>query len=98
MSDLPVPDGERLDHPPGPRPHDPVRERRGVIAKRTKLAMRLGYMCLLAATIALIVALATDLSPVALSVATWSLFAGTVLLGPSIILSYMVRAAEREDL
>ena len=61
---------------------DPVRVKRAMVAKWTLLANRVGYLF------------------VALAMATLVLISfgiGCVLLAPSIILGYAVKAAERDD-
>lgn len=78
-------------------PVDPVRERRAQVAKYTLLANRVGYL-LYAGTIACFVfAFALGFNSTMVGVMTFGLIAGSILLAPSIVLGYAVKAAERED-
>lgn len=78
-------------------PVDPVRERRAQVAKYTLLANRIGYL-LYAATIACFVfAFALGFNSTMVGIMTFGLVAGSILLAPSIVLGYAVKAAERED-
>ena len=78
-------------------PVDPVRERRAQVAKYTLLANRVGYL-LYAATIACFVfAFALGFNSTMVGIMTFGLVAGSILLAPSIVLGYAVKAAERED-
>lgn len=78
-------------------PDDPVLARRAAIAKWTLLANRVGYL-LLALSMALFVlafAFGFTASMAAAIVAT--LVVAFVLLAPSIVLGYAVKAADRAD-
>ncbi len=76
---------------------DPVRIRRAQVAKYTLLANRVGYL-LYAATIACFVfAFALGFNSTMVGIMTFGLVAGSILLAPSIVLGYAVKAAERED-
>ena len=78
-------------------PDDPVRQRRAQVAKYTLLANRVGYL-LYAATIACFVfAFALGFNSTMVGIMTFGLVAGSILLAPSIVLGYAVKAAERED-
>jgi hypothetical protein len=76
---------------------DPVRARRAQVARAVKAAKRVGYLLLLAAIVAVVVGLATDLTGTITAIAAACLVAGAVLLAPAIVLGYAVNAAERED-
>ena len=77
---------------------DPVRRRRAQVARWTLLANRVGYVLLAIAVALFFVALMIGFSaPMATLVAT-TLVAACVLLAPSIVLGYAVKAAERDDL
>lgn len=77
--------------------HDAVRASRARIARYTLLANRIGYL-LYAVCIALFVmAFALGFSGPIVTLITVTLIGGSVLLAPSIVLGYAVKAAERED-
>lgn len=77
--------------------HDPVRERRQRIAAWTLLANRVGYLLLAFAVAAFVIAFVIGFSPTMATVVVIPMIASFVLLAPSIILGYAVKAAERED-
>jgi hypothetical protein len=79
------------------QPVDPVRARRAVIAKWTQLANRVGYLFVLIAMGIFFVALTTDFSSVMATLVIVAFVIGCVLLAPSIILGYAVKAADRDD-
>ena len=77
--------------------HDSVRQTRARIARYTLLANRIGYL-LYAVCIALFVmAFALGFSGPIVTLITVTLILGSILLAPSIVLGYAVKAAERED-
>jgi hypothetical protein len=76
---------------------DPVRRRRAAIAAWTKRGTRLGYLAFAAASVAVAWGLLDDFTPTMGRLATIGLVAGCVLLAPSIVVSYMVKAAEKHD-
>jgi len=79
-------------------PVDPVRARRAQVAKYSLLANRIGYL-LYAGTIAcFVLAFAVGFNSAMVTLMTIGLVGGSVLLAPSIVLGYAVKAAEREDL
>ena len=77
--------------------HDPVRARRAQVAKWTLLANRVGYLFMALAVAAFVMAFAFGFKGVIVTVVTANLIIGSVLLAPSIVLGYAVKAAERED-
>ena len=84
-----------------PRPFnhtDHVRQRRAVVAKWTLLANRVGYLVLALAVAIFIIAFAVGFSSVLATTVVVCLVISFVLLAPSIVLGYAVKAAEREDL
>jgi hypothetical protein len=86
--------------PARPEPHhgiDPVRARRERVARWTRLANRVGYLCFAVSVVGFVVALATSFSSTMAAVVVAGLIVGTVLLAPAIVLGYAVKAAERED-
>lgn len=77
--------------------HDSVRVNRARISRYALLANRIGYL-LYALCIALFVmAFALGFSGPIVTLITVSLIAGSILLAPSIVLGYAVKAAERDD-
>ena len=79
---------------PGP---DPVLARRARAARLAELGQRAGYLCYLVAIVAFFVGLATSYSTALIATVVSGLAVGSILLLPSIILGYAVKAAERED-
>jgi hypothetical protein len=76
---------------------DPVRARRAQIARWTKLANRAGYLLLGVAVVLFFVALATGFTSTMAGLVIAALVAACVLLAPSIVLGYAIKAAERDD-
>jgi hypothetical protein len=82
-----------------PVPHpDPVRARRAQVAKWTLIANRIGYLALALAVALFLIAFAFGFTPVMASLVVAALVVSGLLLAPSIVLGYAVKAAEREDL
>jgi hypothetical protein len=80
-----------------PAPLDPVRVRRAQVAKWVLLANRVGYLCWGVAMAVFIVGFAVGFHAGVAAVVIATLIAGCVLLAPSIILGYAVKAAEKDD-
>lgn len=78
-------------------PHDPVRTRRRQVQRWTLLANRIGYLLLALSMAVFVMAFALGFTPAMVTVVTATLIAGCILLAPSIVLGYAVKAAERED-
>lgn len=76
---------------------DPVRERRARVARWVAVGMRTGYALLLLAIVAFVIGAVGRFTPLLTQVVTWSMAGCTLTLAPSIVFSYAVRAAERED-
>lgn len=76
---------------------DPVLARRATIKKWTLLANRVGYLFVALAMALFFIAFALGFSAVMASLVIISFVIGCVLLAPSIIVGYAVKAAERED-
>lgn len=76
---------------------DPVRRRRAQVAKWTLLANRVGWLLMALAMALFVMAFAFGFAGPIVTAVTVSLLAGCVLLAPSIVLGYAVKAAERED-
>ena len=75
---------------------DPVRARRAQVAKWTLLANRVGYIFFAIAITAFVMAFALGFKGPIVTLVTVSMLIGSVLLAPSIVLGYAVKAAERE--
>jgi len=80
-----------------PRPTDPVRARREQVARWTLLANRIGYLVLALAVALFVLAFLFGFTPTMAGLIIASLVVSFVLLAPSIVLGYAVKAAERED-
>ena len=80
------------------RQFDPVRARRAQIARWTLLANRVGYLVLALAVALFVIAFVLGFSSTMATLVVASMIASFVLLVPSIILGYAVKAAERDDL
>jgi hypothetical protein len=76
---------------------DPVRARREQVAKWTLLANRIGYLLYALCIVGFVMAFAFGFKGIIVGFITGSLIAGSILLAPSIVLGYAVKAAERED-
>lgn len=76
---------------------DPVRLRRAQIGRAVALAKRVGYSLWLVAVVVFVVGAATRFRPAMVTVVIGCLAVGSVLLAPSIVISYGIRAADRED-
>ncbi len=83
--------------PPSPQPADPVRARRAQVAKWTLLANRVGYLLFALAIAVFVIAFAVGFNGAMVTIMTVSLVVGSLLLAPSIVLGYAVKAAERDD-
>jgi len=76
---------------------DPVRAKRAQVAKWTLLANRIGYLFYALAISAFVMAFVIGFKGPLVTLVTVSLVIGSILLAPSIVLGYAVKAAERED-
>ncbi len=76
---------------------DPIRAKRAQIAKWTLLANRIGYLFVALAMALFFIAFAIGFSPTMATLVIVSFVIGCVLLAPSIIVGYAVKAAERDD-
>lgn len=76
---------------------DPVRRRRHQVAKWTLLANRVGYLVLALGMALFVIAFAVGFSSVMAGLVVACLVVSFVLLAPSIVLGYAVKAAERDD-
>ena len=85
--------------PPSPTPGstDPVRARRRRVARWTLLANRVGYLVLALAMTLFVMAFLFGFNATMATLVVVSLIVSFVLLAPSIVLGYGVKAAERDD-
>lgn len=77
--------------------HDPVRARRARIASWTLIANRVGYLLLALAMSLFVVAFVFGFSAPMATAIVVTLVVSFVLLAPSIVLGYAVKAADRAD-
>lgn len=76
---------------------DPIRDRRRKVARWTLLANRIGYLVLALAVALFVVAFAFGFNATMATLIIAAMVVSFVLLAPSIILGYAVKAADRED-
>ena len=91
-----TPSGSQATSPNDPA-LDPVRVKRARIAKWTLLANRVGYLFVALAMALFFMAFLFGFTSVMATLVIMSLVIGCVLLAPSIILGYAVKAADRDD-
>ena len=77
--------------------NDDLIARRHLVARFVKIGKRTGYTLWLIAIILFFTLFATDFDGPLVGVVIVTLIVGSVILLPSIVMSYAVRAAERED-
>jgi hypothetical protein len=87
------------EHTQSAHPHDddPVRRRRRQIERWTLLANRVGYIVLALAVALFVIAFAVGFSAAMATLVIVCLVVSFVLLAPSIVLGYAVKAADRDD-
>jgi DMSO/TMAO reductase YedYZ heme-binding membrane subunit len=71
--------------------------RRRQVARWTRLANRLGYLCFGLAIVTFVVGFIVSFNATVSAVVVGSMIVGSVLLAPAIVLGYAVKAAERDD-
>ena len=76
---------------------DPILQRRAQALRLANTGQRLGYLLLGMAIVVFVVALAVGLNDVATTIVVACLAVAALVLGPSIILGYAAKAAEREE-
>jgi len=76
---------------------DPIRARRQQVARWTRLANRLGYLCFGIAILTFIVGFIVSFNGTVSAIVVGAMIVGSVLLAPAIVLGYAVKAAERDD-
>jgi hypothetical protein len=83
--------------PPADPGSDPVLVRRARIGRAAAMAKRVGYSLWLVAIVVFVVGAATRFRPAMVTLVIGCLTVGSALLAPSIVISYGIRAADRED-
>lgn len=78
-------------------PVDPIRARRAQVAKWTLLANRIGYLVLALAVALFVLAFLFGFTATMATLVVVSLVISFVLLAPTIVLGYAVKAADRDD-
>jgi len=78
--------------------NDPVRSRRQKISRLNNAANRLGYLLWAIAMICFVAAFVIGFKGIIVNMVITCIIAGSILLAPSIIIGYAVKAAERDDL
>lgn len=86
-----------MPNPSVPEEIDPVRVKRAKVAKWTQRANRIGYLFVGLAIVLFVIAFVVGFSAVMANLVIVSFMIGCVLLAPSIIVGYAVKAAERDD-
>jgi hypothetical protein len=76
---------------------DPVRARRAQFARWTLLANRVGYLLLALAVALFFIALVVGFNATMATLVVATMLLSFVLLAPSIVLGYAVKAADRDD-
>ena len=76
---------------------DPVRARRAQVARWTLLANRIGYLLLALAVALFFIALVVGFNAAMATLVVATMVLAFVLLAPSIVLGYAVKAADRDD-
>lgn len=67
------------------------------MARWTRLANRLGYLCFGVAIVTFVVGFIVSFNAAVSAIVITSMLVGSVLLAPAIVLGYAVKAAERDD-
>jgi uncharacterized membrane protein YidH (DUF202 family) len=80
-----------------PAGSDPVRARRRRVARWTRTANRLGYLCFAVAIATFVIGFVVSFNAAVSTIVIASIIVGSVLLAPAIVLGYAVKAAERDD-
>ena len=76
---------------------DEVLARRARIARLVAVGQRVGYGLWLVAIVVFVTGAATRFRPAMVTIVIGCLAAGSAVLAPSIVISYGVRAADRDD-
>ena len=77
---------------------DPILVQRAKVQRLVNHGQRLGYLLYGVAIVVFLVGLLTDFNSTVAAIVTFGVVAGSVVLAPSILGAYMVKAAVRDDL
>jgi len=77
---------------------DPVRRRRAQVARWVSMGQRIGYALFGLAVLGFVVGFVVGFSDPIVRTIEICLLVGSLVLAPSIVLAYAVKAAERDDL
>ena len=78
--------------------NDPVRTRRARIERLNDIANRIGYGLYALAMVCFVTAYFSGFKGLLVNVVTGCIILGSILLAPSIVIGYAIKAAERDDL
>ena len=76
---------------------DPVRVKRARIARLVSLGLRVGYGLFGLAMVLFVLGLVVGYTDALVQLIVFSMVIGSIVLAPSIVFNYAVRAAERDD-
>lgn len=76
---------------------DPIRAQRARVDRWASRGRRTGLLLYVVATVVVVVGVLTSFNSTVATVVTALLIVGSIVLAPSILLGYAVRAAERDD-
>ena len=77
---------------------DPILVQRAKALRAANLGQRLGYLLYGVAIVVFMIGLLTDFNSTVSAIVTFGVIAGSVVLAPSILGAYAVKAAVRDDL
>ncbi len=77
---------------------DPVRQRRAQVARLVSIGQRVGYGLFGLAVVAFAIGFVVGFTDGVVHVIELCLLLGSIVLAPSIVFAYAVKAAERDDL
>lgn len=77
---------------------DPILVQRAKAKRLTDLGQRIGFLLYGMAIVVFLVGLLTDFNSAVATIVTFGVVAGSLVLAPSILGAYMVKAAVRDDL
>lgn len=86
------------DDTPSAAAADPVLARRAQATRLAELGQRVGYSLFGLALVVFFVGLVTDFTSTVSQIIIVCIIVGSVVLAPAIVVSYAVKAAERDDL
>lgn len=76
---------------------DPVLVRRARISRAATIGQRLGYLLFGIAALVFFIGFATSFTGLVVFIIEAALIGGSIVLAPSIVLSFAIRAADRAD-